>query len=276
MTLTTTERPSLTRWRPYVRELWSRRDFAVFLIRSNLTARNASTALGLVWWILNPLFSAFIYFVVFGLILDGRRSQEDFLSYLVVGVFAFQYTTASLNGGTNLVQQNAKLLVNVRFPRLVLPLAAVAEALVGFLASLLAVLVIAYVGNGILPTWSIAWLVPTVAMHSAFNIGMAALAARWVVPVRDLGNLIPHITRFWFYLTPIIWGLSFLEGLPGWAQTVIRANPMYAFVSLYRTAFLDFALDWRDVWTALLWGSVIGVIGVLAFVRNEGTMVRHL
>ena len=40
---------------PYFRDLWGRREFAWFMAMGNLRARNASTALGLVWWVINPL-----------------------------------------------------------------------------------------------------------------------------------------------------------------------------------------------------------------------------
>lgn len=275
MTLTADQKPSLSGWRKYVADLWGRRDFAAFLIQGNLTARNSSTALGLMWWILNPVLSAAVYFVVFGLILEGRRAQEDFLTYLVVGVFAFQYTTASMNGGANLIQQNSRLLVNVRFPRLILPIAAVAESLAGFLTSLTAVMAVVLL-QGIDITAKLLWLPAVIALHTVFVLGLSSLTARWVVPIRDLGNLIPHLTRFWFYLTPIIWGLSFLEGKPQWAVDLIEVNPMYAIVQLYRVAFMDFPFVMQDLATALAWSLGICVLGIVSFTRSEGTMVRHL
>jgi len=96
------------------------------------------------------------------------------------------------------------------------------------------------------------------------------------VPIRDLGNLIPHITRFWFYLTPIIWGLSFLEGKPQWVVTLIELNPMYAIVQLYRVAFMDFPFVMQDLVTAVTWAFAICILGIASFTRSEGTMVRHL
>lgn len=275
MTLTVDQKPSLSRWRRYLADLWGRKDFAVFLIQGNLTARNSSTALGLMWWVLNPLLSAAVYFVVFGLILEGRRAQEDFLTYLVVGVFAFQYTTAAMNGGANLIQQNSRLLVNVRFPRLILPIAAVAESLAGFLTSLVAVVAVVLI-QGVQMSLAILWLPAVIALHTVFALGLSSLTARWVVPIRDLGNLIPHITRFWFYLTPIIWGLSFLEGKPQWVVDLIELNPMYAIVQLYRVAFMDFPFVMKDLITALAWSFGVFLVGILSFVRSEGTMVRHL
>lgn len=275
MTLTAEQKPSLWGWRKYVSDLWGRKDFATFLIQGNLTARNSSTALGLMWWILNPLLSAAVYFVVFGLILEGRRAQDFFLSYLVVGVFAFQYTTASMNGGANLIQQNSRLLVNVRFPRLILPIAAVAESLAGFLTSLLAVVAVVLI-QGAPISAKILMLPLVIVIQTIFVLGLSALTARWVVPIRDLGNLIPHITRFWFYLTPIIWGLSFLEGKPAWVVDLIELNPMYAIVQLYRVAFMDFPFVMQDLWTALAWSFGICILGIASFTRSEGTMVRHL
>jgi teichoic acid transport system permease protein len=275
MTLTASEKPSLRHWRTYVTDLWSRRDFAAFLIQGNLASRNASTALGLMWWILNPLISAGIYFVVFGLILEGRRAQENFLTYLVVGVFAFQFTAMSMNGGANLVKQNARLLANVRFPRLILPMVGVAESFVGYIVSLSAVFIVSLT-TSIVPSIDLLWLVPVLLIHTVFNLGLSALTARWVVPIRDLGNLIPHLTRFWFYLTPIIWGLSFLEGKPDWAVNLIRANPMYSIVQLYRVAFMHFPLELSDLTNALAWAGAVAILGVATFVRNEGTMVHHL
>lgn len=275
MTLTADQKPSLSGWRRYLSDLWGRKDFAVFLIQGNLTARNSSTALGLMWWILNPLLSAAVYFVVFGLILGGRDAQEFFLTYLVVGVFAFQYTTASMNGGANLIQQNSRLLVNVRFPRLVLPIAAVAESLAGFLTSLIAVIAVVLI-QGVPLSLTALWLPAVIVIQTIFVLGLSSLTARWVVPIRDLGNLIPHITRFWFYLTPIIWGLSFLEDQPAWAVDLIELNPMYAIVQLYRVALMDFPLQPRDLMTALAWSFGVCIVGIASFTRSEGTMVRHL
>ena len=59
----------------------------------NLRSRNASTALGLVWWVLNPLLMGLVYYVVFGIILDVSRD----LSYLLSGIFVFYYTSTSVS-----------------------------------------------------------------------------------------------------------------------------------------------------------------------------------
>src|SRR5690606_26306905 len=106
---------------------------------------------------------------------------------------------------------NAKLLVNVRFPRLILPMAAVFEALVGFAASLVVFYAIVLPTRQLQGVPRLWWLPVIVALHTCFNLGLGAAVARLAVPFRDLNNLIPYLNRLWLYVTPIIWPIALLE-----------------------------------------------------------------
>lgn len=274
-TVTVSDRARLSEWRSYVQDLWNRREFAWFLAMGNLKARNASTALGLFWWVLNPLLMAIVYFIVFGLIFP-RSDDTPFLSWLLSGIFAFTYTTTAMTSGANSILANSKLLVNVRFPRMILPVSALVEAGVGFLASLGIFYVLAWPFNGIGPSRWLVILPLVFALHTAMNLGLAALTARLAVPFRDINNFIPHATRLWLYLSPIIWPVSFLNGKPEWAVRILELNPMFGILSLYRTALMGYEFQPEAVVSAVAWVAVLGVLGILSFVRFEGNMVRYL
>lgn len=258
----------------YSRELWRRREFAWYLAMGNLKARNASTALGLFWWVLNPLLLGLVYFTVFGVIFGGRRG-EDFLEYLLSGMFAFHFTQLALVGGANSVLNNSKLIVNLHMPRLILPVANLIEAAVGFLASIGVFYVLVIPIAGVYPTTSLLLFPLPLALQMIFNIGLAALAARLAVPFRDMTNLIPYLTRLWLYLSPIIWPLSILEGHRR-LTAVVNLNPMTHLLGLYRTALLGHPFKWVDLWTTAAWAFGIGVLGVAVFVKYEGRMARYL
>ncbi len=265
----------LARFNRYLQELWRRRQFAITLGMGNLRARNASTVFGLVWWVVNPLLLGGVYFLVFGVIFPGRR-PPDFLAYLVSGMFVFHYTSSAMTGGAASILTNSKLLVNVAFPRMILPISALVESGVGFLASIGLFLVV------MLPT-DLAELTPALLLlplvfilQSIFNVGLASLVARLAVPFRDINNLIPYINRIWLYLSPIIWPLTFLENAEAWQQTVMKLNPMFPFLSVYRAALLGGSVDWTQLSLAAAWTGVVGVVGVGLFVREEGNMVRYL
>ena len=275
-TVTTGEAPSLSGWRIYLRNLWRWREFGWFLAMGNLKARNASTSLGLFWWVLNPLIMAAIYFLVFGVIFDGRRGDPDFLAWLLSGVFVFNYTATTMTSGANSILANGRLLVNIRFPRLVLPISAVIETGIGFILSLGVYYLIAWPVNGVGPGAALVWLPAAFALHTLFNLGLAGWTARLAIPFRDINNLIPHITRLWLYLSPIIWPLSLIESRGGWMEQLASLNPLFGLLSFYRTALMGRPLDGGAFALALVWIAVIGLGGILSFVRNEGNIVRYL
>jgi teichoic acid transport system permease protein len=259
----------------YVQELWRRREFAVFLGLGNLKARNAGTALGILWWVLNPLLLGGVYFLIFGLIFPGRR-PPDFLIYLMSGMFVFHFTSHSLTGGANSVLQNAKLLANLRFPRLVLPISTLIEATVGFLVSLGVLVVLSLIARG--PGLGInSLLLPVIlVIHVIFNLGLGAATARLAVPFRDINNFVPYLVRIWLYLSPIIWPLSMLDTASAAVRTLIRFNPMYSIIGVYRTALLDYPFHPHQFLLATAWSLAVGIFGIAVFVRYEGNMVRYL
>jgi teichoic acid transport system permease protein len=276
-TVTASERARLSGWRSYVKDLLNRREFAWFLAIGNLKARNASTALGLLWWIVNPVLLSLIYFLVFGIIfVRSAEGEPAFLSWLVSGLFMFTYTSTSMTSGANSILANSRLLVNIRFPRLILPISAVIEAGVGFLVSLPVFYLIAWPIDGIGPGVSLIWLPVAVALHTLFNLGLAAGAARLAVPFRDINNIIPHLTRLWMYLSPIIWPTTLLAERSDLAQTLVKLNPLYSFLQLYRGALMGREILTEDVVGAVAWTLAFLLIGVVSFVRYEGNMVRHL
>jgi teichoic acid transport system permease protein len=259
----------------YLRELWERREFAWYLAMGNLRARNASTAIGLFWWVLNPLLLGAVYYLVFGLLFSGRR-PPGFIPYLLSGLFVFHFTHQSMTGGAHSILQNAKLLANLRFPRLILPISSLIESTVGFLASLVVLIPLAILLPGADPGPGLLLLPFVLAVHWVFNLGLGAMTARLAVPFRDITNFIPYLTRLWLYLSPVIWPLSFLENIDGGLRQAIELNPMFDLIGAYRAVLLGYPLDSGEVVVAILWAVAVGVIGVGSFVKYEGHMVRYL
>jgi teichoic acid transport system permease protein len=267
-------RSTIAATRRYLEALWARREFAWYMAVGNLTARNASTTLGLFWWVLNPLLLGMIYYLVFGIILGVSRD----LAYLLSGMFVFYYTATSLTGGANSIISNAKLIVNLSFPRLTMPIVAVIEAGIGFLASLPALYLIIIPSQGIWPPLRIVLLLPVIfIVHTVFNLGLAALAGRIAVPFRDVNNLIPYLTRLWLYLSPILYTTEVYDRLPDpWNSIAKFANPMVPILGVYRAALLGYEFRPEELVASIVWAVALAVIAITAFVKYEGRMARYL
>jgi teichoic acid transport system permease protein len=171
------------------------------------------------------------------------------------------------------------LVSTQRFPRLLLPIAAVIEEGAGFLASLVPLFVIAGLTGAGLPTMTALWLPAVIFFQVLFNLGITLLVALLIIPFRDINNLLPYVTRIWLYLSPVIFDIGArLDGssLPDVAQRIITANPMVAILGWYRHATIGDPLEPFHVWGTIGWSIGFFVIGVIVFIRNEHRLVRYL
>ncbi|MEN8239366.1 MAG: ABC transporter permease [Actinomycetota bacterium] len=273
----TTSRAKQSGARQYLSELWGRRQFTWYLATTNLKSQYASTSLGIVWWVLNPLLLTGVYFLVFGVIFaGGQRGNAAYLGYLMAGMFAFRFTSGVVSGGTSTIVGNSQLMANLRFPRLLLPISNVIESGIGFLVSIVAFFAIILPLTRDWPGWLLLWFIPIFLLQVTWNVGLSALTARITVPHRDVAGLIPFLVRLWLYLSPIIWTLDRLEDAPEWVSTLVHLNPMFYFLSVYRTALLGWELESRDLMVAAVCAVAIGVVGIASFVRYESRLIQEL
>lgn len=263
------QRRSLPKIRPYLRDLWARREFIVHLARTDLVSDNYNTVLGQAWIILNPLLMACIYYVLVGILRGSERGRADFFSLLLAGLFLFTYMRNSLRGGATSIIGGGKLLLNSSVPRALMPLTAVVNAFMQFLPTVPVFLVI-HAALGQPFRISMVSLLPIAAILTLFNIGVALFMAAATVYFRDARNFVQYLLRIWLYLCPILWLVEDLDGSRfqewGW---LLRFNPLFP-----HFAGLQGAL--QGVWpSAIDWLWMLGVavatlvVGGLFFLSKE-------
>ncbi len=263
--------------RSYLSEAWRRRSFAWHVAMGGMRARTSSSALGLLWWMLDPLILGGVFLLVFGVILNTKRGDPNYIGFLLSGLFAFTYTRTTMMSGGNTLVSNSHLIATQRFPRVLLPVAAVTQGGVAFLASLIPFVLIAGLTNGDWPGLHTLVLVPAFVLQTMFNLGLSLLVAQLVVPFRDIGNVMGHLTRIWMFLSPVIYPLDErLKNAPEWVARVLQFNPMAAILGLYRTALLDRPGEAYHWWSSAGWAVVTLVIGLVTFARMEHKLPRYL
>lgn len=241
----------------------------------NLKARNASTFFGLAWWVFNPILLGAVYYFVFGIIWDQARGN-NYVAYLLTGIFVLHFTAQSMTGGANAILQNSRLLANLKFPRMILPIANLIEGSFGFMAAVGVLLFIVAPIESLAPGWHTLWLLVIIPLHIVFNLGLGTVAARLAVPFRDINNIIPYITRLWLYLSPVIWPLDLLDGKAEYARTLAQLNPLWHIIAVYRGGVMGTTVTAANVWLSVLAAVSFGLVGVGMFVRHESKMVRYL
>ena len=121
-------------------DIRTHRELIANLVSRDLKSRYKGSMLGFLWSILTPLFMALIYVVFLRLLARGVPMEA-----ILVGVFAWQYTANSVNGGMTSVTGNDNLVKKVAFPRWLLPLSSTLANLVNFLLTLVVQFVLLFV-----------------------------------------------------------------------------------------------------------------------------------
>jgi len=256
-----------------IRSAIEHRELIANLVIRELKGRYKSSLLGFLWSLLVPLFMAIIY-VVFLRILAGRSVP---IEEIIIGVFAWQFTVQSVQGGMTAITANANLVKKVFFPRILLPISSTLANLINFLLTLLvqfAILIALHFLLGIELSW-LALAVPLVVVyHAFFNLGLAYLLSACNVYFRDTQHLVGVLISAWFFMSPAMYNLALVEAQAAahpWVMKVYMLNPMAPVICAYRALVLaDVDFPW-SVWSmaGLLWPVIFVILSYFGFKRAQ-------
>ncbi len=219
-----------------IRTIMERRELVANLVSRELKSKYKGSVLGFLWSLLTPLFMAVIY-VFFLRLLAGRGVPVE---NIIIGVFAWQFTALCVNGGMTCVTGSSNLVKKVYFPRFILPLANTLANLVNFLLSLAVQFVILFLLLGLKGTtispWSLA-LPVLILYHTLFNLGLALIMSSANVYFRDTQHLVGVLLSAWFFVSPVMYDLSFVERAASASPLLANLymlNPMAVIITGYR------------------------------------------
>jgi teichoic acid transport system permease protein len=234
------QRPTLG---SYLRELARRWNFIMGFATARNIAMYTEAKLGQLWQVLAPLLNAGVYFLIFGLLIQGvSRGVPDYLLFLVAGVFVFSFTQRVFISTSKVITDSLPLIRALQFPRAALPLAYVMIELQQ-LALSMAVLVVLILASPHEPvTWNWLLAVPALGLLTMFNAGLAFFAARTGARVNDFAQLLPFLMRTWLYISGVIYSVQQVVAAHsqhyGWATTLLQVNPAAIYLTLVRNSLL--------------------------------------
>lgn len=259
----------------YLRLLWQRRGYTLYVARAELRQRQITTVFGSFWHLLNPALSIGVYFLIFGLVLETDRGvggTSEFLLFLTIGLFAFQFTQRSVTLGSTSVVLNRGLIQAIRFPRALLPGSTTLMESLAAIPTYVIIFVMA-VAVGEPPSWR--WLMLPVLFiwQGVFNLGAALVAARLTTHFRDAQQLLPFFFRLLIYGSGVLFSVdAYVTAGPQRALFVL--NPMYGFIEISRWSVMGFPVDLDVVIASAVWTIVMLVGGFLWFRAAEHTYDR--
>ncbi len=215
-------------------ELWRYRHLFAVLVWRTLKVRYQQTVIGVAWAVLQPLLLAFVFTVIFGLLVGvPTDGNQPFPAFALSGLLVWQFVAQSFQQAAASVVVNSHLVTRIYFPRILLLLAAVAAAFFDLLC-VLALMMLFMLWYGIAPTLGVLAFLPAMLLAAATVLGLALWLGALYVPYRDIGHLLPFLTQIWMFLSPVFYPLGLL---PRMFDQVYALNPIVVVVQTSRWAF---------------------------------------
>ncbi|MBG6218707.1 teichoic acid transport system permease protein [Arthrobacter sp. CAN_A6] len=259
----------------YLTALWSYRHFIYFDAKASVQTGNSQDRLGSVWLILNPVLNGLTFYLIFGVLLQTSRGVENFIGYLIIGVFLFQMTSRAISTGARAVRTNLKVIQAFNFPRAALLFAVNVRELLTSVPVILTMLLLILLFS---PEEEITWLwflmVPALLLQTAFNLGIGLILARLVARVNDIANVIGFAMRLWMYASCVMFSIQLFDPYPA-MRAAIELNPLYQVLTIVRQSVLYAEVPSWESWAILTaWALGALVIGLVFFWNAEESYGR--
>jgi len=257
--------------------MWAYRDFIVGSIRREFFAKYVNSLLGAFWAIINPLAIVFIYILIFSQVMPvrmaGASTPFSYGIYLCSGIFAWSLFSQITDRSVSMFTQQAGLLKKVNFPRICLPVLAVAQPVVDF-GIVFALFVLSLAAMGRFPGMPILAVLPLLGILVLLAAGLGLILGILNVFFRDAEQIFRIVVQFWFWLTPVVYPMTVL---PDEVAAVVSWNPLTPLM----TGLQDVLSGgrWPDgaslVYPAIF-ALVLCVAGVSLFRRHAGDIADEL
>ena len=255
-----------------LKELWQKKYLIWLFIKRDITVQYKQTIFGMGWYFISPLFTMFMYIVVFGRIAGIPTDDIPQPVFYLSGICLWEYFSTCLTEAAGTFQTNAGLFGKVYFPRLVMPISKVFSKMFRF-ALQLSTFVFVYIlyaikGVNLQPNWYLCLFPVLILMIQSLALGLGLIISSLTTKYRDLINFFGVFVSLWMYATPIVYPLSYVTNPT--LHKIMLLNPMTAIIETFKYGAYGAG---EFSWTALGYSAMIIAallfIGIAMFNRKQ-------
>ncbi len=215
-------------------EVWQYRELLGFLAWRDIVIRYKQTTIGVLWAFIRPFLTMVIFTVVFGRIAKLPSENVPYAVFSFTALLPWQFFSTAFAEAANSIVGNGHMISKIYFPRLILPLSSVTVGIVDFLVSFVILIgIMFWYGTPISPR--AAALPLFFALCVVFTMGLGIFFASLYVRFRDMRHLIPFLTQFGMYVSPVIFSST---KIPAKWRLLYSLNPMVAVIDGFRWSLL--------------------------------------
>jgi homopolymeric O-antigen transport system permease protein len=273
--LTAAQRGPLSLAMEGFRDIAQRQRLIRYLVGADLKRTHADTAFGQLWWIFDPLLQMAVYVILVQVIF--KRPTPDYPLFIFAAILPWKWFSTTLNDATLSVTGRQSLIRQIQFPKVVLPVASITAGTMSFLIGLIALAIVYLFYLDRLSLWVL--LIPVIAVvQYVFTLALGIVLAAVNAFYRDVQNVLRHVLRLWFYLSPALYSLKEVTGGGNNPiRDLLNLNPFGPLFESYRAVtYGTTAPDWLGLLVVLAFSLLFLVVALAFFKRVEPAFARIL
>ena len=255
-------------------DLYTQRALVWAFANRDFATRYRSSVLGWAWSLIQPLATLIVFAAVFSVVFRikapplGNGEGSSYAAFLFTGLVTWNLFSSLLNLSMTQLKSNGELLKKVQFPAWTPILGASIVQLVQVALELVVLILMFLWLRNISWTWILAIpiLIGTMLFAQGIGLMLSIINARF----GDVMYIVAVVLGALYFLTPILYPISMLEGQNEWLGLIIKLNPMSWYVQSMHDAMYSLVAPNGWVILALLVGGFLTFwLGFTVFVRNS-------
>ncbi len=247
-------------------------NYMVRAAKSALKTEVANSYLNWIWWILDPLFSMLTYYLIFGVIFDGK--EQYFVIFLFIGLTIWNFFNKNVVQSVNMIKRNKSIVAKVYIPKYIL---LISNMMINGFKMMISwfIVVLMMVCYRVEISWYVLAFVPIMIVLIIFTFGFSVHLLHFGVFIEDLNNVINIAFKLLFYMTGIMYNIEKRIHVPWVRDVMIYGNPIALLIHDMRNVLLyQTAPCWEGmaIWAAI--GILLSAIGIRQIYKNENTYVK--
>jgi len=211
-------------------EVWRYRHLVYYFTWRDVKVKYKQTFLGILWAVIQPAFLTTLFYLVFGRSLPNDAGIH-YAVYAFGGLTLWGLFSGAVTGACDNMTTSQQVIKKVYFPRIVLPLASLATAVIDFIIAFAAFILLSVLLGQEVSTSALFYFPSAVIflLASAFAIGilLSALSAKY----RDFRYAMPFVMQIFFFTSQIVFTIRNLEW--PWLQRLLYINPLNGALELF-------------------------------------------
>jgi len=251
---------------PGLKDLWRFRELLFMLTGREVSLRYRQTFLGVLWVVLQPLLTAFIFTIIFGKLMKTPSEDVRYELFAFAGLLPWTVFSQALQRGGISMTRDLRLITKIYIPRILLPVSSVLSTLIDFAVSLVifGILLVIYrtpVG------WSLLAIPFLLLLTLVLSVGVGMIFASLNVFYRDFTYILPFVVQIWMYASPLAYSARIIPAGWGW---VYDLNPLVGIINGFRWAvFHTSAFPGSALLYSIGFSAIVFTLSLVLFHRLE-------